>query len=92
MDVSYDLGDTVIDAGTAVYKASLSGIPVVNESDDLCEDLKDGETPCPLSGHVSSSSKDTVPDDLPHGKLTSTVTYNDADGNEIVCVALDLKL
>lgn len=92
LKVSYDLGDTTIDGGKAVYKASLSGVPVVDETDDLCEDLKNGDTPCPLSGHVESTSSNTVPEDLPHGKLHSTITYKDSGGQEIVCFEVDTQL
>ena len=92
LSVSYDLGSTVVDGGKAVYYAKLGFIPVVDQSDDLCEDLKDGETPCPLTGHVSSTSKDTVPGDLPHGDLHSTITYKDSNGQEVVCIEVDLKL
>eukprot|EP01138_Halocafeteria_seosinensis_P010295 gb/GECG01010513.1/.p1 GENE.gb/GECG01010513.1/~~gb/GECG01010513.1/.p1 ORF type:complete len:144 (+),score=19.48 gb/GECG01010513.1/:1-432(+) len=92
LTVSYDLGDTVVDGGKAKYYATLGGFPVVNQSDDLCEDLKDGKTPCPLTGHVSSTTTDVVPDDLPHGNLHSTITYIDQSGNEVVCIEVDLKL
>eukprot|EP01138_Halocafeteria_seosinensis_P010298 gb/GECG01010516.1/.p1 GENE.gb/GECG01010516.1/~~gb/GECG01010516.1/.p1 ORF type:complete len:173 (+),score=14.58 gb/GECG01010516.1/:1-519(+) len=92
LHVSYDLGDHKVEGGKAVYEAKLNGFPVVDQTDDLCKDLKNGPTPCPLSGQVDSKVKQTVPSDLPHGDLKSSITYKDQDGKEIVCFEIDLSL
>lgn len=43
-----------VTGGSAVYKATLNGFPVVNSKDDLCSDLSGGDDPCPLAaGDVS---------------------------------------
>lgn len=96
LTASYDLGSYVISSdgkGKALYKASLSGFPVVDQSDDLCTDLnKGGSTPCPLTGVVSSTSTDTVPTNLPHGNLVSKIIYQTSGGQQIVCFEVDLSL
>ena len=87
----YDL-DEQITGGTATYKATLSGFPIVNQKDDLCTDLKDGQTPCPLGpGHIHSDEKSTVPTGV-HGQLASTVTWTATSGTQILCLELHFSL
>lgn len=89
---SYTLEDGVtIDSGKAYYKATLSGFPIVNTSDDLCEDLKSGSTPCPLSGHVESTDKSTVPSGV-HGDLVSSMRWTDGSDREILCLSFEFYI
>jgi hypothetical protein len=88
----YDLEDgVVVSGGKAHYKATLSGFPIVDTTDDLCDDLKSGPTPCPLSGHVHSEAKDKMITGV-HGDLQSTMTWTDSNGKQILCLALSFYL
>ena len=87
----YDL-DTQITGGTATYKATLSGFPIVNQKDDLCTDLATGSTPCPLGpGHIHSEDTSTVPTNV-HGNLVSTMTWTNSDGHHILCLEFHFSL
>jgi len=44
----YTMGKTVT-GGQAAFKTTLSGIPIMNSKEDLCDSLKDSPTPCPLN-------------------------------------------
>jgi len=91
----YTLADgVVVTSGKAYYKATLSGFPIVNQADDLCEDLKDGSTPCPLSGHIHSDDSSDMPDGV-HGALSSTMRWTaniDGTEKEILCLQLQFSL
>lgn len=92
LSTSYDLSADVT-GGSAQYKVSLSGFPVVNEKHDLCDDLKDGPTPCPLkAGPISSSITGTVPSSTPHGSYDSTITWTDSNGSEVLCLKFDFSV
>ena len=83
-----------ITSGKAYYKATLSGFPIVNQSDDLCEDLKTGSTPCPLSGHVHSEETSDMPTGA-HGTLSSTMRWTttmDGAEKEILCLQFQYNL
>lgn len=81
-----------VTGGTAKYKASFDGFPVVNEKDDLCTTLEGGDSPCPLSGHIDSSATDEVPADTPSGTLKGTISWTDQNGEPILCLAYTFKV
>lgn len=91
----YTIQDGVtISSGKAYYKATLSGFPIVNQSDDLCEDLKTGSTPCPLSGHVHSEETSDMPTGA-HGTLSSTMRWTTTISGaekEILCLQFQYNL
>jgi len=92
LDTTYTLSEDVYD-GNAIYYVTLSGFPIVNEKDDLCKSLENGPTPCPLKkGVISSSINGTVPNDAPHGKYNSKITWNNEDNKEILCIEFDFDL
>ena len=87
----YDL-DVQITGGTATYKATLSGFPIVNQKDDLCTDLATGTTPCLLGpGHIHSEDKSTVPTGV-HGNLVSSMIWTNSDGRQILCLEFHFSL
>ena len=83
---SYSLSEEV-SSGKANYKASLNGLPVVNQNDDLCTDLKSGPTPCPLAKgpHKSKISK-ALPDSVPAGTFVAQQSWTTDDGRPILCL------
>ena len=90
---SYDLSEDVT-GGTATYQASLNGLPVLNKQDDLCTDLKDGTTPCPLKkGHVKSVGKpQPMSEKVPSGTFLAQQKWEDKDGKPILCLQYQLKV
>jgi hypothetical protein len=84
----YDL-DKVVTSGTARYYATLNGLPVLNQDDDLCVDQGSAD-PCPLAiGHHKDYSTSEMPSFS--GKLVSKLTWLDQDGEEVLCVQMTFK-
>jgi hypothetical protein len=74
VDTSYTL-DVEVNKGKAYYHATLSGFPIVDQTDDLCEDLSTGTTPCPVGpGYIESHDTSTVPSGV-HGSLVATMKW-----------------
>ena len=89
---SYDLSEDVT-GGTATYQASLNGLPVLNKNDDLCTDLKDGPTPCPLKkGPVKSKVTQPMSSSVPSGVFLAQQKWEDKDGKPILCIQYQLKV
>lgn len=93
LEVSYDLSQDVT-SGYIIYKASLNGFPVVNSKNDLCNTLKDGDEPCPLT-KGSKTTKSTVKMPNISGLLDSTMSwYSTTTTNvqEIFCIHIQINL
>tara|TARA_A100001015_G_scaffold315537_1_gene427580 strand:+ start:24 stop:533 length:510 start_codon:yes stop_codon:yes gene_type:complete len=83
---SYSLSEEIT-SGKASYKASLNGLPIVNQNDDLCTDLKDGPTPCPLAkGPHKSKITKPLPDGVPAGTFVAQQSWTTDDGTPILCL------
>eukprot|EP00943_MAST-04B_sp_MAST-4B-sp1_P001481 g1481.t1 len=83
---SYSLSEEVT-SGKANYRASLNGLPVINQNDDLCTDLKDGPTPCPLAkGPHKSKITKPLPDGVPAGTFVAQQSWTTDDGKPILCL------
>jgi len=69
-----------IDDGTATYKCTLNGIPVINEQTPLCQ-----ETKCPIEAafHNDSSPFQTG---LATGTLSCTIKWLDIDSSTLRCI------
>jgi len=77
-----------ITAGAVEYSATLNGFPY-SSSADLCEEVAKSNDPCPLEigvHHQVSTSTLTVT-----GKLTTTITWTDDSGYEILCAKITVK-
>jgi hypothetical protein len=89
---SYTLDKTVT-GGTAKYDVTLSGIPVFKQTNDLCDDLAESDTPCPIAaGDINSVSTGEVPSGIPHGMLESKTEWFDQDGERIFCLKFNFKI
>jgi hypothetical protein len=71
-----------IDDGTATYKCTLNGIPVINEQTPLCQ-----ETKCPIEAafHNDSSPFQTG---LATGTLSCTIKWLDIDSSTLRCIRI----
>ena len=71
-----------IDDGTATYKCTLNGIPIINEQTPLCQ-----ETKCPIEAafHNDSSPFQTG---LATGTLSCTIKWLDIDSSTLRCIRI----
>lgn len=71
-----------IDDGTATYKCTLNGIPVINEQTPLCQ-----ETKCPIEAafHNDSSPFQTG---LATGTLSCTIKWLAMDSSTLRCIRI----
>ncbi len=71
-----------IDDGTATYKCTLNGIPIINEQTPLCQ-----ETKCPIEAafHNDSSPFQTG---LATGTLSCTIKWLATDSSMLRCIRI----
>jgi tartrate-resistant acid phosphatase type 5 len=92
LDTTYTLSETIT-GGTANYYVSLSGFPVINQKNDLCKDLSNGPTPCPLNkGTINSKITGTVPSNSPHGSYSSKIIWTNTNNQQILCLQFNFNL
>lgn len=85
LTVDYTL-DKDVQGGTAKYEASFNGFPLTPTIDDLCADLAESTSPCPLlAGPIHYQSAVQMGDGATHGTLDAKVTWTDDLGTEILC-------
>ena len=85
--------DRDVTGGTAVYTAAFNGFPLTPTTDDLCTDLKDTTTPCPISaGKVNFAGLSQIGDGTTHGTIVATTTWKDQDGNQIICWGFSVRI
>jgi hypothetical protein len=78
--------DKAVTAGTAKYEASFNGFPLTPTIDDLCTDLADSTTPCPLfAGPIQYMTSLQMGDETTHGTLDAKVTWTNQDSEQILC-------
>lgn len=83
--VDYTL-DKLVTGGTAKYEASFNGFPLNPTTNDLCTDLADSTSPCPLlAGPIEYMSTLQMGDDTTHGTLDAKVTWTSQDNEQILC-------
>jgi len=70
----------VVSGGNVNYKCTLNGVPVLQESSDLCT-----ATPCPITvgDHTQTG---TVPTPNTKGSLACSLTWYSTDKKELLCV------
>ena len=77
---------TNIDAGTAKYSFSFNGIPFSPTVTDLCDSIV-----CPLAaGAHDGTSWFLFPTGVT-GKIITKVTWQDSDGNQLLCISYSVK-
>ena len=92
LDVEYSL-DKPITGGTASYAASFNGFPLTPTTDDLCTDLANTTTPCPIdAGFVHYIGVLQVGDGSVHGTIAATTTWKDQDGYQILCFGFAVRV
>lgn len=75
-----------VKAGTARYSCSLNGLPVFDQTDNLCT-----QTACPiLAGIHDDFSISSIPDTS--GKLSCKIDWRDSDGTQLLCIQMTLQL
>lgn len=79
---------TEVTNGTATYSTTYNFIPFSPTTDPLCYVTVD----CPIQvGTLSTRSTYPIPADL-KGTMQIRITWNDMDGNLLMCVAVNTKL
>lgn len=79
---------TEVTNGTATYSTTYNFIPFSPTTDPLCYVTVD----CPIQvGTLSTRSSYPIPADL-KGTMQIRITWNDMDGNLLMCVAVNTKL
>lgn len=92
LDSTYTLTETVT-GGSANYYVTLSGFPIVNQKNDLCKDLQNGPTPCPLNkGPIKSQINGVIPSNTPHGSYNTKITWTNSNNQEILCIQFDFTI
>lgn len=89
---SYTL-DEALTGGKVSATVSLNGIPIVQNTDDLCKSLAQSPTPCPLAaGPQKSTTTSQLPADAPSGNYVGTVKWTDQNGQPVLCVQFDINV
>jgi hypothetical protein len=75
-----------VTSGTATSGVTFNGIPFTPTITDLCESIV-----CPLSaGSHDGSTWFIFPDGI-NGKIVTKVTWEDADGTQLLCISYTVK-
>jgi hypothetical protein len=75
-----------ITSGTSKYSVVYNGLPISPTINNLCDELKNSNTSCPISqGFYSSQSKGTTPTGF-SGKVSITNEWFDQSNERILCL------
>ena len=84
-----------IEGGTYTLDVEFLGIPITNESGDLC-DASSGQlsVDCPVKAAPSTSIEGNfeIPDSAPAGDYAITIAAKDKASKDIFCVEIDFTL
>lgn len=76
--------------GNIRIKATYGVIPLLDETVDLCDTLKQVNMTCPLSaGTYALTQSATIPSEAPKGHYKGSVVGTDSNGDELFCIDLD---
>ena len=90
--IDYDV-DSDVTAGDAIYEGSFNGFPLNPTSEPLCPDFANTTSPCPISlGPVYYQNWIQMGDGTIHGTLQATTTWNDQNGNQILCWTFTVRI
>jgi hypothetical protein len=84
-----DLSNT-IDKGTSKYSVTYNFLPLSPTVNDLCTELLNSNISCPLSNHISSESKGTIPNGL-SGLTTIKNEWFNENNLRILCMIFNIK-
>jgi len=76
--------------GTSKYSITYNFIPFSPTINDLCTEVSNSNITCPLSGHVASESKGTVPTGLSGTTIITNEWFNE-DSARILCMKFTIK-
>lgn len=82
-----------INDGTFTLVAKYLGIPVINQSGDICND-PELKLNCPVAANTEADvlGSFTIPKDAPPGAYTLEVHAKDAAGNKLFCADINIKM
>ena len=80
-----------ITGGTVTVVVKYLGFKVLDKTEDLCSLLGKVGLKCPIpAGDQKATEVEPLPSSIPPGHYTGSIKANDQNGNEIVCLNLDL--
>jgi len=91
LSIDGDLSKEVT-GGESQYDVTYNFIPFSPTIHDLCTEIKDTNTTCPLKiGNIGIQSKGTIPNGL-SGSLTIKNQWFDLTGARILCMVFNIKI
>ena len=79
-----------VTSGTSKYSITYNFIPLSPTVNNLCEEISKSNITCPLSGHISSESKGTIPIDLRGTTVIKNEWFTD-NQERILCMTFTIK-
>jgi len=79
-----------VNSGTSKYSVTYNFIKLNPTINDLCTEIANSNITCPLSGHISSKSKSSIPIDL-SGSLVITNEWFNQENDRILCMKFNIK-
>jgi hypothetical protein len=81
-----------VTGGTSKYSISFNGIPFSPTTNDLCEEIANSNTTCPLYvGNYASQSKGTIPSGV-SGKVIIKNEWFNTKSERILCMEYTIKV
>jgi len=81
-----------VTGGTSKYSISFNGIPFSPTTNDLCEEIANSNTTCPLYvGNYASQSKGTIPSGV-SGKVIIKNEWFNTESERILCMEYTIKV
>lgn len=81
-----------VTGGTSKYSISFNGIPFSPTTNDLCEEIANSNTTCPLYvGNYASQSKGTIPAGV-SGKVIIKNEWFNTESERILCMEYTIKV
>ena len=79
-----------ITGGISKYSVSYNFIPLAPSENDLCSEILNTNISCPLSNHIRSESKGTIPDNLAGTTVIKNEWFNQ-NKERILCMSFTIK-
>ena len=79
-----------VTGGSSKYTITYNFIPLSPSVNDLCTEIASSNITCPLSNHISSESKGTIPSGL-SGSTTIKNEWFNFEGERILCMQFNIK-
>ena len=81
---------TEVSKGTSKYTVTYNFMPLSPTVNDLCTEIASSNITCPLSNHISSQSKGSIPNGL-SGSSTIKNEWFDDNNKRILCMLFTIK-